>query len=93
MVSEENGAALSWKKDYEAALMEFDKTKLPRRIRHAQQVIADRLRELAKSARMEERLQVQEALNALWGLQRLCEQCELHNCQPRPLTGRGRPSR
>ncbi len=73
----------NWKGLFQAAMLELDKTKLPERIRDAQQAIVKHMEEFFKkeTTTPSEHQMLYDALTSLRDLQRLCQQCEDRVCE------------
>jgi len=65
---------------------ELDKTKLPERIRDAQQAIVKHMEEFFRkeTTTPDEHQMLYDALTSLRDLQRLCQQCEDRVCERKP---------
>jgi len=76
----------NWKRLFQAAMLELDKTKLPERIRDAQQAIVKHMEEFFKkeTTTPDEHQKLYDALTSLRDLQRLCQQCEDRVCERKP---------
>ena len=68
----------NWKRLFQSAMLELDKTKLPGRIRDAQQAIVNHMEEFFKkeTTTPDEHQKLYDALTSLRDLQRLCQKCE-----------------
>ena len=69
-------------------MLELDKTKLPERIRNAQQAIVKHMEEFFKkeTTTPDEHQMLYDALTSLRDLQRLCQKCEDRFCERKPNT-------
>jgi len=67
----------NWKRLFQSAMLELDKTKLPGRIRDAQQAIVNHMEEFFKkeTTTPDEHQKLYDALTSLRDLQRLCQKC------------------
>lgn len=76
----------NWKALFQAAMLELDKTKLPERIRDAQQAIMNQMEEFLKkeTTTPDEHQMLYDALTSLRDLQRLCQKCEDQVCERKP---------
>ncbi len=73
----------NWKRLFQSAMLELDKTKLPGRIRDAQQAIVNHMEEFFKkeTTTPDEHQKLYDALTSLRDLQRLCQKCEDRVCE------------
>jgi hypothetical protein len=73
----------NWKRLFQAAMLELDKTKLPERIRDAQLAIVNHMEEFFRkeTTTPDEHQMLYDALTSLRDLQRLCQKCEDRVCE------------
>ena len=79
----EGASSENWKGLFQTAMLELDKTKLPERIRDAQQAIMNHMEEFFKkeTTTPDEHQRLYDALTSLRDLQRLCQKCEERACE------------
>jgi hypothetical protein len=76
----------NWRQLVQAAMLELDRTKLPERIRDAQQAIVNHMEGFFRkeTTTPDEHQMLYDALTSLRDLQRLCQKCEDRVCERKP---------